>query len=260
MNGTVHVKVKRPPVKGVRRSAFTLIELLVVIAIIAVLAALLLPALANSKDLAKRTECASNLRQIEIAAHLYVGDNLDFYPTSYYDAVVHGVTYSYAWDFTTIEGPTNTVVPGLLWQGRTTMQIQQCPSFIGSADWISDPYTGYNYNTSYIGHGEYESTPDPAKSGDVLHASKTVVFGDGQYSGGADKFMRAPWPNPGDDGFYGRWTGTQGFRHRNLSNASFCDGHTEAMRNCYTNNSDGADYVVAGTGFLSPINSVYDTK
>ena len=100
----------------------------------------------------------------------------------------------------------NTVIPGLLWEGRTSLQIQQCPSFTGSANWLTDPYTGYNYNTSYIGHGQDESIPDPAKSSDVRHPAKTVLFGDGQYAAGADKFMRAPLPNPGDADFSGRWS------------------------------------------------------
>lgn len=240
--------------------AFTLIELLVVIAIIAIFAAMLLPTLARAKAKGKQAHCLSNLHQMGLAAQLYAGDHDGTFPVAYRSALENGVMTSYAWDLTTIGSSPNQVVPGLLWQGQTALAIHQCPAFTGGANWANDPFTGYNYNTSFLGHGQFENIPEPAKVTAVKNPAATALFGDGGYSGGANKFMRAPWPNPGDQTFSGRWAGTQAFRHQKRSNVAWVDGHAESWRHRFTENKNGAANVAPNTGFLSADNSLYDLE
>jgi len=247
-----------------RTKGFTLLELLVVISMVTLLTAILLPVLSKARQQGKAVMCLSNLRQMAIASQIYANGNDGYYPIAYMYEFIDSKFIAYAWDFTSIKDwatGEQKILPGLLWQGKTIEKIQQCPSFKGSHNWFDDPYTGYNYNTSYIGHGSSESIVIPAKAVQVKSPSDCALFGDGQYSAGANKFMRAPWPSKADANFFGRSAGTQGYRHLGRTNVAYCDGSTRSVSELYRE-TDPADVnnIAMGTGFLSPDNSAYDLK
>lgn len=257
---------KRLPAGPRANRAFTLVELMVVIAIMGLLMAILMPCFGAVVEEARKIQCLSNLRQMALAANRYCQDNGGVYPIAQYVDSTSDATsiIQVQWDFTThIDRATHKVTavkPGLLWQSCNPDAVQQCPSYRGSSNSLADPFTGYSYNVSYIGHGQNEAQVTPACLADVRDPSRCILFGDGQYAGGANKFMRSPFPWTGDT-FRNRSAGTLGFRHNGAANVVFCDGHAKSFsRICRETTPGEKSKLAANCGFICDDNSLYDLE
>lgn len=144
--------------KRIRSSGFTLIELLVVIAIIAILAALLIPALAGGKEKARRAACKNAIRQFSIAVHMYANDHEDLVPPGNSN-IQHDHHLPVLGNIT-----SNAIV-----QYAGTDRIAHCPSY---GDWFivqqaQRPFDErqYGYVIGYNYHGGHTNTPWPALPG-----------------------------------------------------------------------------------------------
>lgn len=128
-------------------AAFTLIELLVVIAIIAILAALLMPALARSQAEAQRSKCASNQHQISLGWIMYADDNGDWYPWMRGWAAAGGQAGTYTSDAYVAEsfGVTTTANQRPLNKYVKDLFAWQCPADKGDVN--------YNANNCFLQYG-----------------------------------------------------------------------------------------------------------
>ena len=253
-----------------RRRGFTLIELLVVIAIIAILAALLLPALARAKLKGQSIACVNNMHQLALAWTMYADD---------YNGVMvpNWILDNRAWidgtkgDVSTLIGATNVaaIISGLLYRYNPNLGVYQCPAAIKGPSAAPNVRVVRNYSLE----GRMGGASDADKAQYNVQSTEWVL---GSAYPQYKKVTEILQPGPSeamtfvdesietvDDGYFAvnytahitDWQNSPTARHGKSGVLAFADGHSERWRWRVLNTEQGIYAASAG-----PPNTVADLE
>ena len=257
-------------------TAFTLVELLAVISVIAILLAVLMPALGAARQQGKAIVCGSNIRQLVLANIGYATENDGYYVPAASDMYLsnggyhrwHGVRENENDMFDPLKGP----LVGYLGDGA----VKECPEkvkFVKGQDWddnFEQGCGGYGYNAAYIGSRLWqgrinENYQKTSRITEVARPAETVIFADCamvKKRDGTIYYLEYSFAEPplGSEGYT---SPSIHFRHRKKANIAWVDGHISSTERINFNRKN--DYGVKSAdfeiGWFGPLNnSLFDLK
>ncbi|AHF91247.1 N-terminal cleavage protein [Opitutaceae bacterium TAV5] len=225
---------RNPELRTARRScaAFTLIELLTVIAIIGILAGIIIPTVGRVRETARAAQCISNLRQLQAAAMLWIGDNRDKMPDAKAWCYNEGSS-NYAW--------SGQLSPYLNFKAQKNLDWKNTPSPMKcDTGFLKNPpsasihfgrtYSINTYATATMDDGSRLKDRDPqwgyvSRLSMIEHPSRMAFFMDGAVAAGGGNYVsnvsHSHVPDSGSPPLQ--------YVHRDSINVVFIDGHVQRI-------------------------------